>query len=144
MGAAISPGDSDPVAKPDELALHPPVAPRRVLRHHSDHELADRGGRGRPSWASAARVVPVACNQPPVPGGQRRRGHGEHLAPAVPGNQPGQRREPQPVSRLVADPADLAAQYGVLVPQHQQLGVLAHLTPGPHHQAAEQASPVTD
>jgi hypothetical protein len=26
------------------------------------------------------------------------------------------------------------------MPQHQQLGVLAHLTPGPHHQAAEQAS----
>jgi hypothetical protein len=58
----------------------------------------------------------------------------------VPGDQPGQRREPQPVARLVADPADLAAQHLVLMPQHQQLGIFAHLTPGPHHQAAEQAA----
>jgi hypothetical protein len=75
-----------------------------------------------------------------VPGEQRRRGHGERLSPAVPGDQPGQRREPQPVARLVADPADLAAQHLVLMPQHQQLGIFAHLTPGPHHQAAEQAT----
>jgi hypothetical protein len=26
------------------------------------------------------------------------------------------------------------------MPQHQQLGIFAHLTPGPHHQAAEQAT----
>ena len=27
-----------------------------------------------------------------------------------------------------------------LMPHHQQLGILGRLTPGPHHQAAEQAS----
>ena len=57
-----------------------------------------------------------------------------------PGDQPGQRREPQPVTRLVADPADLAAQYRVLVPEYQEFGVLGCLTPGQHHQAAEQAA----
>jgi hypothetical protein len=31
----------------------------------------------------------------------------------VPGHQPGQCREPQPVTWLVADPADLAAQHRV-------------------------------
>jgi len=56
------------------------------------------------------------------------------------GDQPGQCRKPQPVARLVADSADLTAQHRVLMPQHQQLGVLGHLTPGPHHQASEQAA----
>jgi hypothetical protein len=41
---------------------------------------------------------------------------------------------------LVADPADLAAQHRVLVPEHQELGILGHLAPGQHHQAAEQAA----
>ena len=52
--------------------------------------------------APSARIVPFTCDQPPVPGQQRRRGHGEHLSPAIPGDQPGQRREPQPVVRLIA------------------------------------------
>jgi len=47
--------------------------------------------------------------------------------------------EPQPVGWLVADPADLAAQHRVLVPEHQELGVLGRLTPG-QHQAAEQTA----
>jgi hypothetical protein len=41
---------------------------------------------------------------------------------------------------LVADPADLAAQHRVLVPEYQQLGVLGHLPPGQHHQAAQQTA----
>ena len=41
------------------------------------------------------------------------------------------------VRRLVADPADLRTQHGVLVPEHQELGVLGHLMPGQHHYAAE-------
>ena len=52
----------------------------------------------------------------------------------------GQCREPQPVGRLVADPADLAAQHRVLVPEHQELGIPGRLTPGQHHHAAEQAA----
>ena len=133
-------GGGDRVAEPDEFALHAPVPPRRILRRHADHELADRGCRGRPPGTPPAGVVPFACDQPPVPGEQRRRGHREHLAPPAAGDQPRQCREPQPVARLVADPADLAAQHRVLVPQHQEFGILGHLTPGQHHQAAEQAT----
>jgi hypothetical protein len=40
------------------------------------------------------------------------------------GNQSRQCRQPQAVARLVADPADLAAQDRVLVPEHQKLGIL--------------------
>jgi hypothetical protein len=47
--------------------------------------------------------------------------------------EPGQRREPQPVAWLVADPAELAAQHRVLVPEHQESGVLGRVTPGQHH-----------
>ena len=34
----------------------------------------------------------------------------------------------------------LAAQHRVLVPEHQEFGILGHPTPGQHHQAAEQAA----
>jgi len=121
-------------------ALHAPVAPGGIVRGDADHELADRGCRGRPSGTPSARIVPFTCDQPPVPGQQRRRSHREHLSPAMPGDQPGQCREPQPVARLVADPADLAAQHRVLVPEHQQFGVLGHLTPGQHRHRGEQAA----
>ena len=133
-------GGRDRVAEPDQLALHPPVPPCGVLYGHADHELADRGCRGRPPGTPPARVVPLARDQAPVPGEQRRRGHHEHLAPPAAGNQSRQRREPQPVARLVADSADLAAQNRVLVPEYQQLGVVGCLVPGQHLQAAEQAA----
>jgi hypothetical protein len=41
---------------------------------------------------------------------------------------------------LVADPADLAPQHCVLVPEHEELGILGHLTPGQHHLTAEQTA----
>jgi hypothetical protein len=133
-------GGSDPVAELDELTLHSPVPPRRVICRHPDHELADRGCRGRPPGTPSARVTPLACDQPSAPGQQCRRGHREHLAPSPPGDQPGQCREPQSVGWLVTDSADLTAQHHVLVPQHQEFGILGHLTPGQHHQAAQQAA----
>ena len=133
-------GGSDRVAELDELALHAPVPPGRVARRDADHELADRGCRGRPPGTPPVRVIPFACDQAPMPGEQRRRGHREHLTPPAPRDQPGQCRQPQPVSRLVADPADLAAQHRVLVSEHQEFGVLGHLTPGQHRQTAEQAA----
>ena len=86
----------------------------RIVDGHADNELADRGCRARPSGTPTGRVVPSACDQLSVPGEQRRRGHREHLAPSAPGDQPGQGRKPQPVARLVADPADLTAQDRVL------------------------------
>jgi hypothetical protein len=127
-------GRCDPVAEPGEFALPAPVPPHRIVGRDADDELADRGLRGRPPGTPPVRVSPCACDQAPVPGEQRRRGHRDHLGPPVPGDQPGQCRQPQPVARLVADPADLAAQHRVLVPEHQELGILGHLTPGQHHQ----------
>ena len=53
--------------------------PARIVSRDADHELADRGCRGWPSGTPAAGVVPFACDLPPVPGEQRRRGHREHL-----------------------------------------------------------------
>jgi hypothetical protein len=53
----------------------------------------------------------------------------------------GVRAHPRSIERaLVADPADLAAQHLVLVPQYQESGILGCLTPGQHHQATEQAT----
>ncbi len=43
-------------------------------------------------------------------------------------------------ARLVADPAGLAAQDSVLVPQHQELGVLRRLAPRQHRQAVQQVA----
>ena len=75
-----------------------------------------------------------------MPGEQRRRGHREHLAPPAAGNQSRQCRQPQAVPRLIADPANLAAEHRVLVPEHQELGILGHLALRQHHQAAEQTT----
>jgi hypothetical protein len=133
-------GGGDRVAEPDQLALHPPVPPCGVLRRDTDHELADRRCRGRPPGTTAARVVPLARHKPAVPGEQGRGCHREDLAPPAAGNQPRQRREPQPVARPVTDPADLAAQDSVLVPQYQELSVLGRLGPGQHRQAAQQTA----
>ncbi len=112
-------GRRDRVAGLDELALHAPVPPGGIVRGDADHKLADRGCRKWPSGTPPARIIPFACDQPPVPGEQRRRGHVEHLSPALPGNQPGQRCEPQPVARLVPDPGGVTAQHRVLMSQHQ-------------------------
>jgi hypothetical protein len=105
-------GGRDRVAEPDQLSLHPPVPPGGVLRRDADHELLDRGRRGRPPGTPTARVIPLARDQPPVPGEQRRRCHHEHLAPPAPGDQSRQRRQPQPAGWPVTDSADLAAQHG--------------------------------
>jgi len=72
--------------------------------------LRDRSRRGRPSGTPPARAISLACDQPPVPGEQCRRDHGEHLGPPLPGDQPGQGREPRPVGWPVTDTADLGMQ----------------------------------
>jgi hypothetical protein len=58
---------------PDELVLHTPVTPPRIVRRHADHELPDRGCRGRPVGTPPVHIVPFACVQSPGPGEQRRR-----------------------------------------------------------------------
>lgn len=81
-------------------------------------ELADRGCCSPPPGTPLAGMVPLPCDEPPTPGQQRRRCHDEHLYQAMAGDQPGQRRQPQPVARLVADLADVPVQHRVLMPQH--------------------------
>jgi hypothetical protein len=44
--------------------------------------------------------------------------------PAPARHKPRQRGEPGPVSRLVPHPAGVPSQYRVLVPEHEQLGIL--------------------
>jgi hypothetical protein len=116
------------------------VSPRGILDCDANHELPDRGCRGRPSRVPSACVVPLARDQSPVPGEQGRRGHREYLATPAAGDQLRQGREPQPVGGLVPDPADLAAQHCVLMPEPEKLGILGHLAPRQHRQAAEEAA----
>jgi hypothetical protein len=73
-------GTGDWVAEFDELTLHPPVPPGRIGGRDADHELPDRDSRGWPAGMPSAGVVPLAGDQPPVPGQQRRRRYGERLA----------------------------------------------------------------
>src|SRR4029077_12482219 len=54
------------------------------------------------------------------------------------GNLSRQCRQPWPVARLVANPADLAAQRRPPVPEYMELGVIRRLVPRQHRQAAEQ------
>src|SRR6266516_6471792 len=61
-------GGRDLVAGFDELALHAPVPPGWVVCRDADHELADRGCRGRPSGMPSAGVVPCARDQSAVRG----------------------------------------------------------------------------
>jgi hypothetical protein len=61
----------DPVAEPDQFALHTPVPPGGILSRQADHELADRSCSGPPPGTPAAGVVPFACHQLPVSGEQR-------------------------------------------------------------------------
>jgi hypothetical protein len=49
----------------------------------------------------------------------------------------GQRGEPDPIGRLVTHPADVAAQYRVLVPESQQLSILRQVRAGRQYGQAE-------
>jgi len=132
-------GGRDRVAELDELALHPPVPPGRIVRRDADHELPDFGCSGRSSGPPPAGVVPFAGDQP--------RCQASSVAGVTAKTSPHRRRgmsrdsaASHSRSGLVADPADLAAQHRVLVPEHQELGVPGRLAPGQHHQAVEQAA----
>jgi hypothetical protein len=49
----------------------------------------------------------------------------------------GQGGEPEPVGRLVPDSRDIAPEHRVLMPQHQQLRVLRHITADKQHKHGE-------
>ncbi len=62
---------TDPVAQAGQLAVHPPVSPRRVLRRQPQHQVTDLRARPWAAWPS--RVGPLAGDQTAVPGQQRSR-----------------------------------------------------------------------
>ncbi len=72
-----------------------------------------------------------------MPGQERRRRHGEDAGPAPAGEEPCQRGEPHPAGRLVPHPAGVPAQHRVLVPEHQQLGILRPVPAERHDGQAE-------
>src|ERR1035438_5345119 len=67
----------------------------------------------------------LRCQASSVPGVT-----GEDPGPAPPRDEPGKRSEPGPVGWVIAHPASVPAQHRVLVPEHQQLGVLRPVPAG--------------
>jgi len=72
--------------------------------------------------------------------------HREDPGPPPPRDEQGQRGEPGPVGGVVPHPAGVPAQYCVLVPKHQKLGVLRAVPAGHQHNQPEQPAhqPVSD
>jgi hypothetical protein len=104
--------------------MDPAVSPQRILLRQANDKAGDARGRLRAAGlAPFARVV-LARGQLPVPGQQRRWRDGKDVGPAPAGYEPCQRGEPDPVGWLVPDPAGVAAQHRVLVPEYQQLSIL--------------------
>jgi hypothetical protein len=110
-------GRRDGDAELHELAVDAPVSPQRILPRQADGKAGDaRACRRASRLAPLARVV-LPRRQPAVPGQQRRWRDGEDFAPAPARDEPRQRGEPGPVSRLVPDPAGVPPQYRVLMPE---------------------------
>jgi hypothetical protein len=75
-----------------------------------------------------------------MPGQDRRRLGGDDVVPAVSGKQCGQRREPQPIRPPIPNlTGDLAAEDGVLVPEHEQFGILRGVTTQQHRRNGQQS-----
>ncbi len=72
---------SDLVAELDQLALDAAMAPQRIVLRHGQHELLDRRGSRRPAGFPPGAVVPLAGDQPAVPGQHRRRAEAGTPAP---------------------------------------------------------------
>ncbi len=112
-------GRPDCDAEFHQFAVDPAVPPQRILLRQADDEPGDARDRRRAAGlASLARVI-LLRGQPAMPGEERGRCHREDFGPAVTRYEPGQRGEPDPVGRLVAYPAGMAAQDRVLVPEYQ-------------------------
>jgi len=126
-------GRRNPHAELHELAVDTAVSPQRILLRQADGKAGDaRACRRASRLAPLARVV-LLRGQPAVPRQQRRWRHGEDFGPAPARDKPRQRGEPGPVGDLISHPAGVPPQYCVLMPEHQQLGILRQVTA--EHQA---------
>ena len=121
-------GRGDRPAGLGQFAVDAAVSPQRILLRQAKDEACG----ARKCWRAAG-LAPVARlvlsrGQPAMPGQQRRGCDGEDIGLAPAGYESCQRGEPHPIGRLVSHPASVAAQYRVLVPEHQQLSVLRQVT----------------
>jgi hypothetical protein len=123
-----------------EFALDPSTAPTRILLGQPQHQRLHRAGGRWPAWPPAAlAVVPFDRDEPAVPREQGRGRDREHPRPSASREQRGQRSEPDPVQRLVPHrTGELPAQHRVLMPQHQQLGILGRASTQQHRQDRQQ------
>lgn len=89
---------ADRVSEPDQFTLNSSTAPTWILPGEPQHQSLHHTRRRRsPGPAPTLAVVPLPGDQLAVPRQQRPRRHREHLRPPMPGDQRGQRCEPQPV-----------------------------------------------
>jgi hypothetical protein len=134
------------VAESDQFALHAPMSPGGILDCHANDQLLDRCCGRRTSGMATCGVVPFPRDQSAVPGHDGGGSDREDLCPAATWHEPGEGSEPHPVDGPVVHPSDLSAQHGVLVPQHQQLSILAQVSPHQHGAQTQQPAhePVQD
>src|SRR5947209_16478562 len=91
-------GRRDAVAEPDQLALHAPVSPGRILGCHPNDQLLDRCCGWRTSGLATCGVVPFPRDQPTVPSHERGWSDWENLNPALTWQEPRQSSQPRPVN----------------------------------------------
>ena len=113
-----------------QLAMDPAMSPQRILLRQANHQAGDARDRRRAprvcaacSYRTCPRPASLRCQARSVAGR-----HGEDPGPAPAGQEPCHRGEPHPVARLVPYPADVSAQHRILVPEHEQLGILRPVT----------------
>ena len=124
---------TDMVAEAGHLAVHPAVAPRRILPRQPQHQVTDLLVGRRP--ARLARVGPLAGDQTAVPGQQRSRCD-QSAAPPGGGQRSGQGRQDRAVGPVRPRPGHLPAQHHHLMAQHQDLRVLRCLAAAQQDQPA--------
>ena len=126
---------ADPVAQFEQLALHAPVAPGRVV----PGEPFDQGrDLVRQRWpAGAVRVGPAPRDQAAMPTQHRAR-RDQPVAAHRPRQPPDQRGQDRPVGPVQPRPWLGSPQHRHLVAQHQQLGVLRRAGAGQQHQPTDQ------
>ena len=114
-------GCADPVAELEQLALDSLVSPAVVLGREPLDQRGDLGADRRPSHP--VRVGPLAGDQAAVPA-QDGAGGDQPVHPQPCRQEADQGGQDGPVRPVQPGPGISAAQYGHLMPQHQQFGIL--------------------
>jgi hypothetical protein len=123
------------VPETEEFALDSPVPPPRILPGQPTDQLTDllRDRRA----PGGVRIGPFLLDHAPVPGEQRGGCH-DPVQPQMLGQQSRERADHRAVGPVWFRAGDLAAQYGDLLPQYQDLHVLGGIAAGEQRHPAEQ------